>query len=476
MLNEFIQNVIKDWKVPGAAVAVIENGVVTSTNYIGFAKVDTPVNENTLFAIGSTSKAFTATLAVLGFKSPMSLENASVSIGTGDNPKDVSLHELLTHTSGMAPHDFAWFGGGRPRSDLLAAVKMDGLGVTSKALNSGTFQYSNIGYCLVANALEKETSKSFEDLVMERILKPLEMASSGCDTQKLASSKDAAKPHILTQNDDVIEMEHYHNTEAVAPAGGLYSTLDDTTKWVLANLGTDSSNLLSKEVLKQLHTTHTTSKVGVPFLDPLWANPEIDKPIGYGYGWFTYGYRGERIVEHGGNIDGFSCLISMMPEKKSGVIVLTNLQGFPFHLAHNVIAYGAYDRTVFKGKGDPVDWNTRALSFSQMVQQGMKGMIDGNTKNAKDVEHENFDDFVGSYYNALYGDIVIRPNATKGSGLELLLNGRRYDFLALPDKQYWMVDPVLHPTGFVFTVNDSGELSATMEPTASPVVFTKQHQ
>ena len=153
--------------------------------------------------------------------------------------------------------------------------------------------------------------------------------------KSLASLSNVAQPH--SKIDDIVTVVPYRNIDNIAPAGSINSDALDMAQWVRLQLGEGKfagTQLISSGNFKPMHTAHTVIRV-----EPPWSLyfPEAHL-MAYGLGWFLNDYKGRLAVHHGGNIDGMSALVAMLPEEKLGLVILTNLNGTPLPevMAHRI--------------------------------------------------------------------------------------------------------------------------------------------
>lgn len=313
----------KELGIPGMSLVIVKDGEIIYMKGLGykdFAK-QIPVTPDSQFAIGSATKAFTA-LSVL-----MSQDEGKLSLG--DNPKKylpyfkindpeidakITIRDLLSHSSGLNRTDLAMITGKLNREEL---IKVAGEAKPTAKLGE-KFQYQNIMFTAAGEIVGKAQKQSWEDFIPERIFKPLGMTNSTMRVTEMQKAKDYSFGYDY--NFDTKETRNLPTRDLleVAPAGSINSSATDMAKWLkfVLNGGTvNGKRLVSEKGFEE------------------WLKPQTKiSPNGksaYGLGWFLQDWKGLKVVQHGGNIDGFNSLVAMIPEKRLGFVMLTNVSGSP---------------------------------------------------------------------------------------------------------------------------------------------------
>ncbi len=274
-----------------------------------------PVTPDTRFAIGSSSKAFTAMLAV------MSADNGKLSLD--DSPKKflpyftlrdeeaaakITLRDLLSHRSGLNRTDFAMVTGVLNREEL---IRVAGMAKPTAKLGE-KFQYQNIMYTAAGEAVAKAQNSTWDNLIATRIFKPLGMKNSDTSIDAMQKSRDFSFGYDYNATTKVTRRLPQRAIPAAAPAGAINSSARDMSQWLRLMLGNgviDGRRLVSEKGFDEL----TRKQI------------KIAGSIDYGLGWFLRQWNGHKVVEHGGNIDGFNAQVALMPDQKLGFVLLTNV-------------------------------------------------------------------------------------------------------------------------------------------------------
>lgn len=322
----------------GIAVAVVDDGRIVHTGTYGLRdrQRGLPVTNETRFEICSLTKAFTsAAFLVAAADGTLDLDapiNASYELLTLSDPtttRAVSIADVLSHRTGLPSNDLLW---------VLGAVSRETLGQASAELEllpsslRQTFVYNNLLYGALGERFPDLAGDSWEAFVSTRLLRPLGMTSTAA--RCAPDDEDVALPY------SGVEHIARADTSAVAAAAGLSSTLGDMARWLqfqLTGRSREGHTLLSDAAFERIQSPH----VGVKDINPiLFMGLEwLGTDVAYGLGWFLATTRGERVAFHPGLVNGFSNAIVMLPDRKAGVVVMTNvnLNGTPGLLARELL-------------------------------------------------------------------------------------------------------------------------------------------
>lgn len=304
--------------LPGLALAIVQDDRVIFARGFGEADVDAQraVTPETLFAIGSTTKAFTATLVgmladegKLAFDDPITKHIPWFVLPIdGEEDEQVTFRDLLAHRTGFARMDVLWAGGKATREEVLrTAARAEPMAPFRKK-----FLYNNIMFLAAGEACGAVTGSTWEELVQRRLFEPLGMRSS--DLSVTEAQRDPRLALGYRWNEDTQAFEHLpmRDLVAIAPAGSINSSVLDMAQWVrfqLARGELEGRRLISREAFAETWKTHNT------------MSPDVR----YGLGWMLHQWQGQPYVEHGGNIDGFAAEVALLPEARLGLVMLTNV-------------------------------------------------------------------------------------------------------------------------------------------------------
>ncbi|MEK6408637.1 MAG: serine hydrolase [Acidobacteriota bacterium] len=403
--DEYVNKALKDWDVPGLAIAVVKNDQVVFAKGYGVRKLGDPaaVDAKTLFAIGSSSKAFTsASIAMLMDEGKLKWDDPATKYLPGFQlfdpyvSREITVRDLLCHRSGLERGDFLWYGTSYSRDEILRRVRYL---KPTWSLRS-TFGYQNIMYLAAGQIVAGVSGKSWDDFIRERIFKPLGMTSSSTSINDLKNSGDVATPHAKI--DGKVEIIPWRKIDNIAPAGSINSNVVDMAQWVRLQLGEGSykgQRLISSGGAKEMHTAQTVIR-----MEPPWTLFYSDAHfLNYGLGWFLHDHRGRKVVEHGGNIDGMSAMVAMIPEEKLGLVILTNMNGTPLPGA---IASRVYD--LYLGV-QPRDYSADLLKiYGAFLEQGRQAQKKNEESRVKGTSPTlSLDKYTGPYKDEMYGDAKV---------------------------------------------------------------------
>ncbi len=436
--DEYVARTMKDWKDPGLAIGIIRNDSVIFTKGYGTRTLDKnePVDEHTMFAIGSSSKAFTATLVAMmvdagkmRWDDQASRYLPNLEMYDPYVSKELTVRDLLTHRSGLARGDLMWYAGDYDRDEILRRVRFLKPTWSMRA----QFGYQNLMYLAAGQAVAETAGKSWDDLVRERIFVPLGMNESNTTVRALAGNSNVASPH-LTVN-DTVHVVAYHNIDNIGPAGSINSNVSDMLKWVRFQLAGGKVNGKSLVAPAALAETHT-AQMNIAVSPTAKAFNPFTHLQAYGMGWFLQDYRGRQLDQHGGNIDGMSAMVALMPEEKIGVVILTNANGSP---VPTLVLYRALDALI---GAPPRDWNEEQKKIRDKAAPAAKEAeakrIASRVPNTK--PSLSLDKYAGVYADSLYGDVTFGTSGNAltmkyGNFIDATLDHWHFDTFEGPAKQ-----------------------------------------
>ncbi|MBS1745436.1 MAG: serine hydrolase [Bacteroidetes bacterium] len=479
-LDTAFARVLNEWHAAGFAVAVVEKNKVVYAKGFGYRDYENkiPVTTNTLFAIGSCTKAFTASLlgmlnkdGKVDFDKPVRNYLPELKFYNDELNDHVTLRDMMCHRTGLPRHDYSWY--------LFQTHSMDTLMHRIQFLKPSAdirqiWQYNNFMFMLQGMVAEKITGKSWEDNIRQKIFQPLGMDSSDVTLAEWEKSSDAAFGYDVV-HDSIIKKMDYYDIAAMSPAGSINSSVNDMAKWLVTWIHGGKYN--GKEIIPASYTTQAMSSqmvigAGLPSKE----EPDIFLS-NYGFGWFIDSYRGHYRVNHGGNIDGFSANTCFFPSDSIGIVVLANQNGSPVpSIIRNIIT----DRMLGLKY---LDWQSKLkrTADSAKVKQieALRSIVSDQKQNTK-TSHE-LKSYEGSYSNPGYGifDIILKNDSLLFSaGAKLFwLRHYHYDvFTAFFVDPKDGVDTSDASTKMQFHTNIHGDIesaSINLEPSVEPIVFTR---
>jgi CubicO group peptidase (beta-lactamase class C family) len=406
-IDQIMADALKHFDCPGASIAIVKGGRLLYSRGYGVRSVDQPdpVTADTVFAIGSSTKAFTA--AVIGTlvdEGKMYWDDAVSKHLPGFRLSDpvanqtVAIRDLLSHRTGLIRHDQLWLRTGWGRDELIRRI-----GVVPVTYPIRTrFEYQNIMFLAAGMAAGNAAGTSWEDLVQKRIFNPLGMTNATLTAAAAQTGKDRATPHIKKDNKNSVMP--WRNIDNISPAGSINASANDLSKWMLLNLqmGTvDGKRILSPAAVREMQTPQMVVR-----LEGRWKIffPESEvTQLSYGLGWFIASYRGLKVVGHGGTIDGFRAQIGLVPSTGIGVAVLANLNGT--QLPESVV-YQVIDQLMGLEKRD---WNAKISDTAKQLQTDSEKAVEArmarrvpNTRPSLELSA-----YEGEYSDDGYGPLTI---------------------------------------------------------------------
>ena len=468
-VDEIAKKALSVFSVPGVAVGIFVDGKVVVAKGYGVKNVEKalPVTENTLFAIGSCTKAFTAfILAQLVDEGKLSWDDAVVKYLPEFRLQDpfaspqVTIRDLLAHRTGLARHDMLWgLNSQFKRADILKALPYlePACGLREK------FQYNNLMYTIAGMVVEKITGQSWEEAVSRRIFIPLGMSNSNTSIDSLQKSEDFSMPYDAKAGKGAIA---FRDLQAVAPAGAINSNVSDMLKWIRLQLSDGiylGNSLVSKERVQEMHTVQMET-MNAPPSEEIFA-------FGYGLGWGTGVYGNKYLLQHQGGIDGFISMVSLVPSEKIGIVVLTNSGSEGSYVA------AAMSNTILDALlGRPkTDW----ISFMKKEEdQALKAKEEEVFPEI--VSHKTpvraFEEYVGLYENPAYGPVVVQYENNQLFGtygdVTFPLTHKWYDLFS--GTKELSGDILTFPFSFSYDFSgDICELEIPFQEGVKPIVFRK---
>ncbi|MDP3462439.1 MAG: serine hydrolase [Bacteroidales bacterium] len=462
LLHEYYSKALKDWNVPGMSIAIVSNDSILFMEGYGFTSIKSnqAVDDQTLFALASNTKAFTATaLAMLENQQKLNWDDKVISYLPWFRMYDpfvtseMNIRDLLSHRSGLKTFsgDLIWYGSTYSREEVIrkAAFLKPAHGFREQ------FGYSNIMYIAAGEIIPQITGYSWDEFVRNKILFPLNMNRSVLSVNELEGLTNVAQPHTYVNGNPVIIP--WLNWDNMAPAGSLISSASDMANWLMMNLNQGifgQDTLLNVESIYELQSPQTILPVTQASINRF---PSTHFRA-YGLGWSLMDYMGYKIVSHNGGYDGMISQTVLIPEARIGFVIMTN--------ALSSLYYPLMYKTLDVLLDNPVqeDWNIEILHLvkkSEEYAQNEKMSIDSN-RVAGTVQSLNTTAYAGYYGCSVYDSIQVYQH--KG---ELMLKFMRSPTF-IGTLKHWHYDtyelvfkelPSL-PRGFVtFTIDRNGKPS-----------------
>lgn len=308
----------EQFHIPGVSLVIVKDGQVIYSKGLGLRDVakKLPVTPNTLFAIGSSSKAFTAMTVMMSVdEGKMSLTERPrtylpyFKMRDPDTDNLITVADLLSHRSGLERTDLAWsFGTLTPEETIRVACN-----AKPTAKLGERFQYQNVMVLAAGECVAAVQEMPWQEFVAKRIFRPLGMKSTETSIQAMQKAADYSLGYASYDESQKAPIRlPMRDLRSIAPAGGINSNAVDMAQWLRFLL--DGGVVRGKRLVSQASFAE------------LWK-PRINVvgKMDYGLGWFLRDWNGHKVVEHGGNVDGFNAEVALMPDQKLGFVLLTNV-------------------------------------------------------------------------------------------------------------------------------------------------------
>jgi len=470
--DDFVAKAISDWNIPGLAMAIVSGDEVIFKKGFGYRDVNKklPVTTKTLFAIGSSTKAFTT--FVIGklvdegnfeWDKPVINYLPEFKLYDPIATQIITPRDLVTHRSGLPRHDKLWYNNTKlTRAEIVNRLRYLEPNKTFRA----KFQYNNLMFLTAGYFVERITGDTWEKAVQNLVFDPLEMSYSNFSVLESQKTNDFALPY--TEDDDTLKQIDFRQIDLIGPAGSINSNAEDMSRWLIVHLNNGKykgKQIINSSTLSDIHTPYITTGA-------IEKRPEISS-ADYALGWFVDNYRGHKRIHHGGNIDGFTAFVVLFPNEGIGIVVLTNKESTELP---QIIVNHAVDRIFHL---NPIDWNKEGLEKWEKGKEADKES--GETKYAMRKKGTKpahpLIEYTGDYEDPGYGTLSVRLNNER---LEFTFNDIttplehwHYEtFNALKGK-----DDAFENMKLQFRTDLKGNVSAVevpFEPAVSNIVFTKK--
>jgi CubicO group peptidase (beta-lactamase class C family) len=470
-IGRFVADQLAAWEVPGCAIAAVRDGEVILAEGWGRRDLETglPVTADTLFAIGSVTKAFTAATVgalvdggLLDWDRPLGDYLPDIRLQDPLVTDRLTVVDLLSHRSGLPRHDLAWLGHpGRSRAEMVRRLRFLPL---SQDLRQA-FQYCNLGYLAAGHVVEVLSGTPWEAYLRTRLLTPLGMDRSNVSVDAMGADPDHATAYERRRG--VVVPVQLRPVTAPAPAGAINSCAADMARWLLAQLGggqADGQTVMSPGTVARQHAPHMVLPEDRTF-------PASTRHA-YGLGWMIGQYRHHRLIEHGGGIDGFQTECMLLPDDGIGVAVMANTSS---SVMAPVVAYRVLDELLGL---DILDWFS---SFKPRFDAAMAGIREA--RGARRVVPgaalpRPLEAYAGEYEHPGYGTLTITLDGDalqpRFGTMDLSLTHRHYETF---DLEWHELSDESHLFPLMFLSDPDGDitgLTVPFEPSVGPLRFDRR--
>ncbi|HEY1352133.1 MAG TPA: serine hydrolase [Ktedonobacteraceae bacterium] len=477
-LTEFITSCMQDAHEPGIALAIVKDGKVLLSQGYGKRNVaeNLDITPQTLFAIASCTKAFTAmALAMLvdekklDWDTPLRHYLPSFNLFDSFASERLTPRDLLIHSSGLPDYTLSWYNAPISRKALVERLQY--LEPTHDL--RAAWQYNNMLYATAGYLLEVITGQTWEDFIRGRIFEPLGMTSATVSPSEGEAFPDSALPYTDRDrafNGDIHPIDFCRREQAIGPAGAIYASTQDMGIWLQCLLnkgqyGENGARLVSETEFARMVTPQIVES------DELLARYTEMTMRTYAPGWSVLSYRGHTMVQHGGLTDDFCSLVTLLPQSRPGIAIMTNLDT---SVIHHPITYTLCDR--LPGLSE-IPWRERFTNLrAELIEQRQKSKQETRATGfpAAPLSHA-LSAYTGEFRHSGFGTFSLRLEDQRLKGtyndLEYTFSHYHYDVFHGYEARHGF------SCKFLFVSNLEGVIdrfSLTLEdPGSKPIIFTR---
>ncbi len=405
-LDAYFAKAQHDWPVPGLSVAIVKDGKIVLEKGYGVRDIrhDEAVDEHTLYAIASNSKAFTAAaLAQQVDAGTLSWDDRVVDhlswfrLYDDYVTQEMRVRDLLSHRSGLGTFsgDLLWYGTSYSPEEVIRRARHL---PAAYSFRDG-YGYTNLMFITAGEVLRSVTGEDWHEYIEGAFFEPLGMTRSVATTDDLPMRDNVATPHKNARGE--VRPIEWYGWNTMGAAGGIISSVHDMAQWIIAQLNggiKGEARIFSEDRQREMWTV----------LNPWFVSPGYKKRYpsthfrGYGLGWVLADYRGRKIVSHGGGYDGMFSHVALVPEEGLGVVVLTNaMTGIAPALVNRVL-------DAYLG-GEPRDWSAeehrRWLDSRAAFEAKQDALEESRVPGTQ--PSLALDGYAGAYGGPLYGDASV---------------------------------------------------------------------
>jgi CubicO group peptidase (beta-lactamase class C family) len=403
-LDEYFAGALKEWNIPGMSIAIVKDGKIVFSKGYGtkeIGKNETP-DENTLYAIASNSKAFTASIAgqlvdegKISWDDKVKTYVPYFELADPWITNEVTVRDALSHRVGLNTYsgDIVWYRSKLSSTEIVKRLKY----LTPSFSFRAGYGYSNVMYVTVGELIKNVTGKSWSENVHSRFLRPLGMTRTITTVKDLNKMGNYATPHLL--EDDKHKPMEWEDWENVDAMGAIVSSVKDMSQWMIFQLNHGvwkNDTLLSSKSQNVTWTPHNNFAVDHT------SKSNLGHFSAYGLGWQISDYNGKFRLSHTGGYSGMLSTVVLLPDENLGVVVLTN----GMKSIYSALANYALDQFI---KAPARDWSKERLELSRKATQEDTRIADRiktrilNTRPSLQLEKYN-----GEYFTPAYGKITVK--------------------------------------------------------------------
>lgn len=429
-LDDYIVSAMAAWRVPGLAIAVVRNDSVIYAKGFGVREHGRPerVDEHTLFAIASTTKAMTTALlgtlvdeGRLEWDDRVQEHMPAFELSDPYITQALTVRDLITHRAGLSRSDNLWIAAPIDRAEVVRRARFLPVSAPFRA----EYGYHNVMYIAAGELAAAVADRPWDELMEERLFGPLRMTRSTTRSAVVDTRDNVATSHTVGEGGLVPMVRR--NYDNIGGAGAVFSSVHDMAQWLRMHLngGTYEGRVILKpETVRELHSPQTV----IPLDTTARRMFPATHLRAYALGWNVQDYHGRALVHHSGSINYTRTQVGMVPAERIGVVAITNLSSSNLQTA---LMYRVLDALL----GLPTrDWSAEYLELQRRGEERSDSAA-AETERARVRDSRpslELGAYAGSYTNELYGVVRIVRN---GGGLVL-----EYAPEYVADLEHWHYD------------------------------------
>ena len=453
-LDSYVARAVRDWQSPGLAIAVVKDGKLVFAKGYGVREIGKPgpFDTATISAIASTTKAMTAAAigmlvdeGKVGWDDPVTKYLPSFQLYDPYVTREVTVCDLLTHRAGLPNADYFWAVSDLDAKDMISRLHL----IKPEYSLRSSFIYQNVMYIMAGQIIEAASGMPWASFVQTRIFEPLGMHNTYPRQSLVPANANAAVPHWRFGADTIVAIKP-DEAKAIGPAGDVWSSVGDMSKWMLFLLDSgivDGKRLLKPGTFAELFNP----QVMVP-PDEFYPTMALTRPhwTTYALGWFQHDYQGKMLDFHTGSLSGMVSIIGLVPDERFGVYVLANRDHVEIRHA---LMYKAID--IYLGNLSR-DWSRELLSlYNARAERAASARREREARRIKGTKPSLvLSKYAGVYEDPLFGRITVvdqggRLRIDAGPHLKGKLEHWQYDRFRASWDDRWEGTDIL-----AFTIGD----------------------
>ena len=472
-IDKYVDSIMKDWNIPGVALAIVYKDQLIYSKGYGYRDVEQklPVQASTVFPIASNTKLFTATTAAmlaeegkLSLDKPIRTYTNAITFYNDELNAKVTLRDMLSHRTGLPRYDNIWVGSDYTRKEAVSKV----IYMRPQAGFREKWIYNNMMYTAAGFVMENVTGKTWEDLIREKLLQPLQMKSTYFTTADMKKAGNYSLSFFEKDSTKTLLTKKYEaQNDALGPAGTIRTSIEDISHWMIAQL--NNGMYEGKQVIPAKAVAETM----IPniIMDNEGKYDELSNAL-YCLGRAIQTYKGYKITSHTGSIDGYYSSLTFIPSAALGIFMVHNLESAGAF--RSAMAYPVIDRLL---QLPYTPWSQRYFTDYRKTETTIrraKDSIDATQLKGTTPSHP-LAAYAGNYINPIYGTInieAIKDSLTMSfKKIKVALAHFHYDRFYVKATEDDAPKPRLN-----FLTNDKGDIDRiTMMLTGGePDVFVKK--